>query len=35
MTQNWTPNESQFRIKLDLDFLIFTLNNLLGTKIKN
>ena len=30
MVKNWTPIE----IQLDLDFLIFTLYNLLGTKLK-
>ena len=34
MAENWTPIEIQVRIKLDLDSLIFTLNNSLDTKLK-
>ena len=34
MAENWTLIEIQFRIYLDLDFPIFTLNNSLDIKLK-
>ena len=35
MAENWTPIEIQFKIKLNLDSSIFTLNNSFGTKLEN
>ena len=34
MKKNWTLIEILFRIQLDLDFSIYTLNNSFGTKLK-
>ena len=34
VAENWTPIKIKFRNKLDLDSLIFTHNNSLGTKLK-